>query len=145
MIAVLPVAASAADPFLGEWKMNPEKSQFNGRPLPQSSIARFEPDVEGMRYTVETVDADGKGVRNTYRAKFDGKDYPALSAGRTVSRKRIDQNTFEATYKKDGKLTNRDRWAISPDGKTIVVTTTGVDASTKKPYTTSTVYERSRE
>jgi hypothetical protein len=110
--------------------------------MPQSSIARFESEGDGMRYTIEAVEPDGRTTRNTFRAKFDGKEYPALSAGRTVSRKRIDQNTFEATFKKDGKLTNRDRWTMSADGKTIVMTTSGVDSTTGKPYTTSTVYER---
>lgn len=142
LLVALCTPALPADPFIGEWKMNPAKSEYNGKPIPDSGIVRFEPEVDGLRHTIELVEADGQGVRNTFRAKFDGKDYPALKSGQTVSRKRVDPNTFEATFKKDGKVTNRDRWAVSGDGKTITVTSTGVDASTRKAFKTTTVFER---
>jgi hypothetical protein len=142
MLVMLCAPASAADPFVGEWKMNPAKSEYSGRSMPESGTVRFEPEVDGLRHTIEWADAEGQGVRNTFRAKFDGKEYPALRSGQTVSRKRLDANTFEATFKKDGKLTNRDRWAISADGRTLTFTSAGVDSSTGKPFKTTTIFER---
>lgn len=141
LFVALCAPAWPSDPFIGEWKMNPAKSDYNGKPMPESGIVRFEPEVDGLRHTIEFVEAGGQGVRNTFRAKFDGKDYPALKSGQTVSRKRIDPNTFEATFKKDGKVTNRDRWAISGDGRTITLTSAGVDP-TGKPFKTTTIFER---
>jgi hypothetical protein len=144
LIFVIALCAPAwpSDPFVGEWKMNPAKSEYNGKPMPESGIVRFENEVDGLRHTIELIEADGQGVRNTFRAKFDGKDYPALKSGQTVSRKRVDSNTFEATFKKDGKVTNRDRWAVSGDGRTITFTSTGVDSTTRKAFKTTTIFER---
>jgi hypothetical protein len=142
MLVILCRPASAADPFVGEWKMIPAKSEYNGRAKPETGTVRFEPEVDGLRHTIEWVDADGQGVRNTFRAKFDGKEYPALKSGQTVSRKRLDVNTFEATFKKNGKMTSRDRWAISADGRTLTLTSAGVDSSTGKAFQTMTIFER---
>ena len=141
LLFVLCGLASSADPFIGEWKMNPAKSEYNGRSMPASGIVRFEPEVDGLRHTIEWIDAEGRGVRNTFRAKFDGKDYPALGSGQTVSRKRLDSNAFEATFKKNGKVANRDRWQVSTDGKTLAFTSAGVE-STGKAYKTTTIFER---
>ena len=142
LLCILCGSAWAADPFIGEWKMNPAKSEYSGKSMPESGIVRFEPEVDGLRHTIEWVDADGQGLRNTFRAKFDGKDYPALRAGQTVSRKRLDPNTFEAIFKKEGKVANRDRWVVSADGKTLTFISTGVESSTGKPYKTTTIFER---
>src|SRR3712207_1722866 len=119
---LLSALAFAGEPFLGEWKMNPERCDYKGRPMPDSGVVRFESELDALRHTIEWVNADGTGARNTFRAKFDGKEYPALASGQTVSRKRLDQNTFEAIFKKNGRVTNRDRWSVSVDGKTLTFT-----------------------
>jgi hypothetical protein len=142
MLVALRGVASAADPFVGEWKMNPARSEYNGRSLPESGIVRFEPEADGLRHTIEWVNADERGVRNTFRAKFDGKEYPALGSGQTVSRKRIDSNTFDAIFKRNGKVANRDRWAVSADGRTLTFTSDGIDSSTGKPFKIMAIFER---
>jgi hypothetical protein len=142
MLVALCGLAPAADPFIGEWKMIPPRSEYSGRPMPESGTVRFEAEADGLRHTIEWLYAEGRGVRNTFRAKFDGKEYPALGSGQTVSRKRLDTGTFEATFKKDGKVANRDRWAISADGTTLTFTSAGVDSSTRKVFRTTTIFER---
>ena len=142
IIVTLCAPVWAADPFLGEWKMVPSRSDYNGRPMPESGVVRFEAEVDGLRHTIEWIEAEGQGVRNTFRAKFDGKDYPALRSGQTVARKRLDANSFEAVFKKDGKVSNRDRWAVSADGRTLTFTSVGVDLNTRQPFKTTTVFER---
>lgn len=44
-------------------------------------------------------------VGESYEAKFDGKDYPIKGdrAGGTISLKKVNDNTIEETYKRDGK------------------------------------------
>jgi hypothetical protein len=56
-----------------------------------------------------------------YSAKFDGKDYPFHGDPGTTSvvLKRIDANTFEETYKRNGEVTGSSRMTISPDGKSL--------------------------
>ena len=58
-----------------------------------------------------------------YSAKFDGKDYPFHGDPGTtaVSLKRIDDNTFEETYKRDGEVVGMSHYTISPDGKSITI------------------------
>ena len=142
MFFAVSAAASAADPFIGEWNMVPAKSEYNGRAMPESGTVRFEPEADGLRHEIELVDPDGRGVRNTSRAKFDGKEYPALKSGQTVSRKRLDSNTFEATFKTDGMVTIRDRWSVSADGRTLTFISAGVDSTTSKAFRTITIFER---
>jgi hypothetical protein len=142
MLVTLCTPAFSADPFIGEWKMDLAKSQYTGKSTPESGVVRFEAEPDGLRHTLEWVNADGGGARNTFRAKFDGKEYPALGSGQTVSRKRLNANAFEATFKKNGKVTNRDRWAVSADGKTLTLTSEGVDSSTGKPFKIAAVFDR---
>lgn len=72
-----------------------------------------------------TATADGMNFRastgENYSAKFDGKDYPFHGDPGTTSvvLKRIDDNTFEETYKRDGQVTGSSRMTISPDGKSL--------------------------
>jgi hypothetical protein len=56
-----------------------------------------------------------------YSAKLDGKDYPYQGsyAYDSVSLKRIDDHTIEATNKRDGKVISVSRISVSPDGKTL--------------------------
>jgi hypothetical protein len=60
----------------------------------------------------------------SYDAKFDGKDYPLKRdrAGGTISLKKIDGATMEATYKQDGKpvIINR----ITVKGRVLTITQT---------------------
>jgi hypothetical protein len=41
-----------------------------------------------------------------------------------VSGKQIDDHNLELTYKRNGKTTETDRWELSADGKTLMVTVT---------------------
>jgi hypothetical protein len=69
-----------------------------------------------------------------YSAKFDGKDYPATGiegGADTVSIRRIDANTIEATQKKDGKIVMLILSKVSKDGKTRTSTWSGRNAEGK--------------
>jgi len=60
----------------------------------------------------------------SYVCKFDGKDCAVTGdrASDSVSLKRIDANTFEETFKKDGKVVSMNRLTASADGKSMSVT-----------------------
>jgi hypothetical protein len=60
----------------------------------------------------------------TYKAKFDGKEYPVEGdPGKTlVTLKRIDASTVLETDSRAGKVTDEVRLAAAKDGKTITVT-----------------------
>jgi len=96
-------ALAADDSFVGKWKLNPDKSQFNGLPY------KIE-DAGGGQYRfifgddVETLTLDGKGHVTKY--------------GETWSIKATGPSSWESITKRDGKVTLKSKWTISEDGKT---------------------------
>ncbi len=124
------MAGQAADPFFGTWKVNVAKSTFSPGPAPKSVTARIEPAGEGSRVTGETVGPDGQTTRIEYVASNDGKDYPVQGSPTidTVSAKRIDAQTIDLEYKKGGKTVQTLRARVSADGKTMTVTSKGMNA-----------------
>jgi hypothetical protein len=81
--------------------MNPEKSKYSPRPAAKSVNLTIEADENHIKINAEGVDGNGNPTHVQYDAKFDGKDFPAtgLSAGNTVSVKRINAGTIQATMK----------------------------------------------
>ena len=131
VVAVALVAVAADDPQLGTWKVNLAKSKFSPGPAPKSQILKWEAaGTNGTKSTSEIVDAQGKTMKGGYTATYDGKDAPWAGNpdADTISLKRIDPSTVEATWKKAGKVTNTSRRVVSPDGKTMTVTQKGTDA-----------------
>jgi hypothetical protein len=107
LIAILSLISASAlaadDSFVGKWKLNPDKSQFNGL---QYKIE----DAGGGQYRfifgddIETLTLDGKGHVTKY--------------GDTWSIKATGPNSWESTTKRDGKVTSKSKWTISEDGQT---------------------------
>lgn len=59
---------------------------------------------------------------------FDGKDYGAVgpdqpSDGALFSGKRVDEHSFKLTYKMKGQVMENRTYQVSPDGKTLTITT----------------------
>jgi len=58
---------------------------------------------------------------DSFEAKFDGKDYPAKGNPNisTVSLTKVNDRSFDETFKRDGKVVGVTHWTVSADGKTI--------------------------
>jgi len=123
-------AAQAADNWVGTWKQNVAKSKYSPGPAPKSSLAKTEAWEGGIRTVTDGVGADDKATHTEFSAKFDGKDYPYKGslAYDTISLKRIDDNTYEASLKGKNKATMTSTNVVSKDGKTRTQTQTGTDA-----------------
>ena len=138
------LSAQDKDPRVGTWKLNVAKSKYDPGPPPQSQTLTVEPSGKGEKVTSETVTADGKTVKVTYTANFDGKDYPltgsAVGADK-VALKRIDARTTERFDKKDGKPVVTIKRVVSADGKTMTATSKGTNAE-GKPMNNVAVFER---
>src|SRR5215472_671136 len=95
----------AADPAIGTWKLNVAKSKYTPGPTPKSATITYEETADGIKRTGESVDAEGKTTSFTYTAKYDGKDYPVSGTDLydTITLKRLNDQTVEATLKKSGK------------------------------------------
>ena len=134
---------SAADAFLGTWKLNVAKSKYSPGPAPKSSTIVYSQDGEWVVVKTDAVNADGKIANSTNRYKRDGKEYPykgLTGEAGTIAVKSIDANTAEATLK-IGNATTTARTVISKDGKTFTRTLKGTNAE-GKPVNNTIVYEK---
>ena len=138
----LPVAVNAqGDPSIGTWKLNVEKSKFSPGPPPKSNMVTIEAKGDQTHVTVKGVSATGSPTSSDYSYRFDGKDYPVTGSAdydtMSLTRK---ANVIEGVRKKDGKVVQNYKRVISPDGKTMTVTTSGTNAQGK--FNNVAVYEK---
>jgi hypothetical protein len=119
-------ALAVDDSFVGKWKLNPDKSQFNGL---QYKIE----DAGSGQYRfvfgddVETLTLDGKGHVTKY--------------GDTWSIKATGPNSWDSTTERDGKVTSKSKWTVSADNQTFTSTDENMrpDGSTGK---TEAIFKR---
>ena len=138
------VALWAADPLLGTWKLNLEKSKYGARPAPKSIMVTFAAQEGGMiKYTAHGVDAKGQATHVEWSGKLDGKDYPMTGnpTADTLVGKRINARAIEWTAKKEGKVVVTLKGVISRDGKTLTTVWNGTDEK-GQPQSWTTVSER---
>jgi hypothetical protein len=109
-LAVTGVMMAADSPFTGKWKLNTAKSKFTG------VTTTFEALPTGEMQMTSEGQSD--------KFKIDGKEYPtAFGAGATW--KQLDPNSWETTYRMNGKVLSVDTTRISADGKTMTITAKG--------------------
>ncbi len=149
-VAVLAVAGGSSlyaqgNPLVGTWKLNTAKSKFDPGPAPKSMTRTVVAQGDGVKYSFEGVGADGKPVSYGFSVNFDGKDNPimgSMPAGAdTISAKRKDNNSFEATLKKGGKVIGTSKVTVSKDGTVTTVETHGTNAAGVKAHDVQ-VYEK---
>ena len=149
-IIVLAAVASApaiaeSNPLVGTWKLNVDKSKFNPGPMPKSLTRTVEGQGDGLKYTFDGISADGTAIAYSFAVSFDGKDNAITGSipngADSISAKRMDSNTFEATMKKGGKVIGTSKVKVSADGKSTTVTATGTNAA-GQPTNDVSVYDK---
>jgi hypothetical protein len=129
--------------LMGTWKLNVEKSKFTPGPGPKSQTLTWKTSATGFDFTVETVTAEGKTTQQQASGNVEGKPYSfkgtTLSGMRTS--KWVDAFNGTEVDTVDGKVVSSRTGVISKDGKTLTVTSKGVNAQ-GKPYGNTTVYEK---
>ena len=135
--------AVAADNWVGTWKLNAAKSKYSPGPAPKSLTLKFEPSPDGLKLSQELVDAEGKASQGGFVTKLDGKDvaYAGNPDADTASPKRVDDNTYQNTWKKAGKVTITTKVVVSADGKTLTVNQTGTNSKGETVNNTA-VYDK---
>lgn len=107
--------AVAQNPFAGTWKLNQEKSQLAGDTM------KFGPAAS------DAIELRAGGI--SYSFRMDGKPY-ALPSGHVAIWRETSADSWTTEYRNiDGKLLSSDNWKLSPDGKALTVTTSGVKAN----------------
>jgi len=145
LLAVLaPLLMAASDPFVGVWKLNPEKSTFEKGAKPPSPGVSMEYSRNGDVVTVTAIVpmAGGRQHKIVHTETYDGKPhdrYEGAPNGETLTHRRLDERTVETVWRKDGKPMATTTRTVSADGRTLrsVVRSTG-----KSEPDTVMVYDR---
>ena len=116
--------AFAEDPFVGTWKLDPEKTKAGaGAPASWKTEISFKVEVIGPnQHHITGFSPDGK-VTETHENIFDGKEHQNAQ-GRSVKLIRIDERHVRETAK-GTKGTSVTDSVVSSDGKTLTETFTG--------------------
>jgi hypothetical protein len=103
----------------GSWQMQTVRNTASIGPL-----TIYQSTKDGLKVSA--------GAEN-YEATFDGRDYPVHgdSAHGTTALRRIDDNTIEETYKRDGRVVRISVEMVSEDGKSMRVASTDIQRSGK--------------
>ena len=141
VLAAASVVLAQSSPFVGTWKLNVEKSKFNPGPAPQSSTRTW--DESGM-VMVNGINAAGKATSYGYTIKDDGKEYPTMGAipntADKITAKKVDANSYEATFTKAGKQVETTSFKVSNGGKTLTIHAKGT--SPAGPFDNLQVWEK---
>jgi hypothetical protein len=129
-LILLSSVATAAENWLGTWKMDAAKSKASPGPAPKSLNLKWEATPAGTKFTSDGTGADGKPNHSSYVSKFDGKDVPyeGNPEADTCAPMKVDDNTYTNTWKKAGKPTITAKVVVAADGKTMTITQTGTNA-----------------
>jgi hypothetical protein len=111
IVAAAGTALAADLPYAGKWKMDPAKSDFAGTTVTYASL----PSGEWQST------AEGR----TYKFKMDGKEYPD-GLGDTAAWKPADANTWEVTWKLNGKVPMTETLKLGAGGSTLTSQFKGV-------------------
>jgi len=134
---------AADDPFNGTWKLNVSKSKFTPGPPPQSGTitVKVEGDIQNVK--TEGQAADGTMTQTSFVAKLDGTPVPITGSPTAdmTSLRKINARTLETKSTKGGKPVAQRRVTISPDGKIMTITGSGLNQKGVKTTATA-VYEK---
>jgi hypothetical protein len=130
LVLMLGASAQAADNQVGTWKLDVAKSKYSPGPPPKESTLKVEAQADGLKFTIDAIDAEGKTIHSESSPKYDGTDSPTTGNPNadSISLKKINNHTIELQTKKDGKLVMTIRSVVSKDGKTRTSTYKGKNA-----------------
>ena len=139
------VTSAQGELRVGTWELNLAKSTFSPGPAPQRQTLTFRAAGPQWVALLQGVDASGKPINpdmNNLAITFDGRDHPTATVDYdTTAWKRSSANKYEVLRKRAGKIVLTSTNEISNDGKTMTITTKGVNAN-GQPVHNVRVYEK---
>jgi hypothetical protein len=117
--------AAAADPAIGTWTLNLDKSKFHDGTAPKSMTRTYSAGDAGTQMKVTGVAADGTAISQAATLTYDGKNCAITGspAFDTLSLRKINGTTVKAELKKDGKIVGHTTRTISGKGKVLTLST----------------------
>ena len=118
-------AASGADPIIGTWTVNLDKSKFHDNRAPKSMTRTYTAVAGGTEMKTTGVASDGTPISQSATLTYDGKDSPVTGSSEfdTLSLKKINGTTVKAQLKKDGKVVGNTTRTVSGQGKVLTLST----------------------
>jgi len=126
------VTAQAADAWIGTWTLNIAQSSYDPPELaPKSQITKITSSGDTFTVVSDGVNAQGQKIHEETTYRFDGKDYDVKGASDPKTTRvytLVDDHHYSYSTKVNGSITTASRVAVTPDGKTRTITTSGRDA-----------------
>jgi hypothetical protein len=118
-------AAAGADPAIGTWTLNLEKSKFHGDRAPKSMTRTYTAAAGGTEMKVSGVASDGTAITQSATLTYDGKDcaFTGSSEYDALSLKRVNGTTVKSQLKKAGTIVGNSTRTISGGGKVLTLST----------------------
>jgi hypothetical protein len=123
---------ASPDLFAGKWTLEVANSIYPAGTCPKSMTIEMKQVDSGVWYQSATTYRNGAVTHAQYTARYNGQqamvrtDHGFLLP---VSLKRIDARTAEASYSRGFQVVATSRRVVSPDGKTMRITTISKDAT----------------
>jgi len=131
------------DAFVGIWKLNVERSEFDPKYVPAAGTMLFELDAEG-HYVMKAEGITTAGERVAERPQRfipDGEEHSVADIpGLTTVSTRPDPNTLVAEGRMNGKVVGQATYTVSADGSTLTATASGLGVN--GPFKTRAVFNR---
>jgi hypothetical protein len=133
------------DPFVGTWKLNPARSQFDPNHGPSEGTMSWELDAAGF-YVMRAEGVNAKAEKVSERPQKmipDGRPHPIPDfPGLTTVTSRPDTRTIRAEARReDGSIAGEGTYVVSEDGASLTATAAGFDTQLRR-FETRTVWER---
>ena len=132
LLAGTHTVAQATDAWIGTWTLNLAQSSYDPANLaPKSQTTKMTASGDNVTAITDGVDADGQKIHTEVTYKFDGKEYEYKGAPDPKSTRvytRIDDHHYTYATKVNGLITTNSRVAVTQDGKTRTIVTSGRDA-----------------
>ena len=146
VIVALSFAAAAscfaANAHVGTWKTNESKTK-SAPGMGKTNTVEYAEKNGKIQVTVDGVDKEGKPTHGVWSGKADGKVYKVKGnlAWDAMSYKMVDDNTYDITAMKNGKMTWSGRSTVAKDGKTRTLNMSGTSPDGKK-FKAKIVYDK---
>jgi hypothetical protein len=126
LYAAATVSSQDAAPWIGTWEqeIRPPASWFETAAYTRVTT-RIEPWGDGIRVVYDMVHTRGGRSHMEWTGQFDGRDYPVQGVDYVLTNAytRLDDRRYQVDIKVDGTQVATARAEVSPDGRTLTVTT----------------------
>jgi hypothetical protein len=139
-----PLNGQQQEPWFGKWNLNVAQSADKpDSPRYKRVTLHIEPWGDGLKVTYDMVGTRGGITHLEWNGRFDGKDYPVQGVDYVLTNayRRIDDWTYEIVVKVDSAVVATSKVSVSPDRKTMRVTTEE-RLPNGQTVTTTAIYEK---